>query len=128
MIPITHIFYSILLGLILGFAFGTFGLFSLTVLVVGLPWFGLVSDQKNMLGTIALVSSFPFSLAVLYKYNKEGKVNWTVGLIIALSLLIGSYLASTFVLNKLKDADVKFYRFIYITTVTGFFYYQYFFT
>jgi uncharacterized membrane protein YfcA len=128
MIPISNIFYSILLGLILGFAFGTFGLFSLTILVVGLPWFGIITDQKNMLGTIALVSVFPFSVAALYKYDKAGKVNWTVGIIIGLSVLIGSYLASNFVLHKLTNADIEFYRFIFVTILTSFFYYQYFFT
>jgi uncharacterized membrane protein YfcA len=128
MIPITHIFYSIILGLILGSSFGVFGLFSLTILVVGLPFFGLVTDQKTMLGTIALVSVFPFSAAALYKYNKSGKVNWTVGLIIALSVLIGAYLAATFVLDELRDDDIKFYRFIYITILNISFYYQYFFT
>jgi uncharacterized membrane protein YfcA len=128
MIPLTHIFYSIILGLILGSAFGVFGLFSLTILVVGLPFFGLVTDQKIMLGTIALVSAFPFSIAALYKYNKAGKVNWTVGITIALSVVIGAYLAATFVLDKLTDDDIKFYRFIYITILNISFYYQYFFT
>ena len=81
-----------------------------------------------MLGTIALVSVFPFSVAALYKYDKAGKVNWTVGIIIGLSVLIGSYLASNFVLHKLTNADIEFYRFIFVTILTSFFYYQYFFT
>jgi hypothetical protein len=127
MIPLTHIFYSILLGLLVGLGFGTFGIFSLVILIVGLPMLGIITDQKTMLGTLALVSVFPFAASALYKYNKAGKVNWEVGLIIALSVLLGSYGGATLVLDKLTDDDIKFYRFIFLTIINSIYYYQYFF-
>ena len=127
MIPITHIIYSIILGLILGLGFGTFGIFSMVILIIGLPLFGIITDQKTMLGTIALVSAFPFAAAALYKYNKAGKVNWQVGIIIALSVLIGALFGATLVLDKLSDENIKFYTFIFLTIINSIYYYRYFF-
>ena len=127
MIPLTQIFYSILLGLLLGFGFGTFGIYSLVILIVGLPYFGIITDQKTILGTIALISVFPFAAAALYKYNKAGKVNWDVGLIIALSVFLGAYGGSTFVLDKLTDANIKYYTFLFLSTLNIIYYYRYFF-
>jgi uncharacterized membrane protein YfcA len=122
---IIHIFFSILVALVVGIVFGSIGSYSNQTFLLFLPWLGVIDDYKMLLGTLSFVSILPYASGAFYKYYKAGKVNYKLAIILAIGVLIGGYVGATITLDKLSDKEIKTLVLIWVTFITILIHYRY---
>ena len=87
-------------------------------ILLGLDYFK-VNDYKSILGSILFLNLFPISLGSVWEFYKAGKIDFVMGWILLITLMIGSYISSKFVVsgkNQLSNKTIK-----YITAYFSFF-------
>ena len=108
------IFFVILIGLISGVLLGITGILPLGFFIIFLRFLD-VGDYKTILGTVLYVIIYPISIGSVWQYHRAGKVNFLVGNILLVTMLLGSYFGTKLVLDekyKLSEKTIK-----YITAV-----------
>ena len=106
-----NIITVILLGLIGGITNGFTGLSGMGIILAALSLLHIIDDYKTAVGTIVYVLMFPTTLSGAYEYYKQGKINFTIGNILLVCLLIGTYLGSKLSLSskyKLSEKTIKY--------------------
>jgi uncharacterized protein len=83
----------IIIGLIVGFFGGMFGIGGGVILIPALV-FLLGMDQHTAQGTSVAIMLPPIGLVAAYTYYKEGHVNIKFAIIIAITFIVGSYFGS----------------------------------
>lgn len=105
-------------GLISGVFLGLTGIPGMGLTMLGLDYFK-INDYKSILGAILFVNLFPISLGSVWEFYKAGKIDFTMGWILLLSIILGSYMGSKYVVtgkNQLSNKTIK-----YITAYFSFF-------
>ncbi len=105
-----------LIGLISGILLGITGILPLGFFIILLKYFDVgVGDYKTILGTVLYVILFPLTIGSVFEFYKANKINFCVGNILLVTIVIGSYIGSKLVLDehlKLTEKTIK-----YITAV-----------
>lgn len=100
---------NVILGLLIGLcAGGIGGLFGLGGGILIVPALALLLgfSQKNAQGTSLATLVFPIGILGVINYAKEGLVNWSMAVFMAIGFLGGSYFGSKFTVG-LPDHLVK---------------------
>jgi uncharacterized membrane protein YfcA len=107
----------LILGLIAGFFSGITGILPVGLLLIIFD-FLKIGDYRSNLGAIALLNLFPISIGIFWEFFKSNKVNYSIGFVLLLSIVLGGYVGARFVVDekfKLSKKTIK-----YITSVLGF--------
>jgi uncharacterized membrane protein YfcA len=105
------------LGLIAGLFSGVTGILPVGLLLIIFDYFKIGSYASN-LGAFTLLNLFPISIGAFWEHYKANKINFSMGYILLLSIISGSYFGAKFVVNeefKLSKKSIK-----YITSILGF--------
>ena len=95
----------VIIGLFAGIISGFVGVGGGVVIVPALVFFlGLTQHQAQ--GTSLFILVMPVGILAVMNYSKTANINWTYGLIIALTFVIGGYFGSKLSL-KLSPSIVK---------------------
>lgn len=111
-----YLIIEIFVGLICGFFFGITGIAPTGLLILALDYFKIDDYIKN-LGTILFINLFPLTIGSVWEFYKAKKINYTMGIILFLSIALGGFLGSKLVVNnnyKLSKKTIK-----YITSILG---------
>jgi uncharacterized membrane protein YfcA len=106
-----------LIGLISGLLLGLTGILPLGFFIILFKFLD-VGDYKTILGTVLYVILFPLSIGSVWEFYKAKKINFFVGNILIITMVIGSYFGSKLVLDerfKLTEKTIK-----YITAIMTF--------
>ena len=105
-----------LLGLISGGFLGVTGIAPLGLLVIVFDYLG-IGDYKTNLGSIIFLNLFPISIGSVYEFWKAKKINFKMGFILLISVILGSYISSKFVVRKDNPLSTKTIK--YISAILG---------
>lgn len=100
-----EILILILIGIAGGFLSGMFGVGGGVIIVPALVFF-IGMSQHEAQGTSLGLMLFPIGILAAYNYHKLGQMDWTAGLIVAATFVIGGYFGSKLSLT-LDQAIVK---------------------
>ena len=98
------------LGLISGIFLGITGVTPVVVILVILEYFKIGNYQNN-LGSILLLNLFPITIGSVYEFYKSNKINYSLGFILLVTTILGSYIGSKMVIkNKsfLTNKNIKY--------------------
>jgi uncharacterized membrane protein YfcA len=87
---------EIFLGIISGLFLGSTGINPIAIILVTLDLLK-IGDYKTNVGTILLVNLFPITIGSFYEFYKLKKINYTLGLLLIITMTIGSYFGSILV-------------------------------
>jgi len=91
-----RLLYTSFLGIIAGFLGGLLGLSGTVMMLPLLTLFNLFPDYQTAIGTI-LFSFEPFgSIFAIVQYAKEKRIDYIIGINIALAYMFGSYIGAKY--------------------------------
>jgi uncharacterized membrane protein YfcA len=91
-----RLLYTSFLGIFAGFLGGLLGLSGTVMLLPLLTLFNLFPDYQTAIGTI-LFSFEPFgSIFAIVQYAKEKRIDYLIGINIAVSYMLGSYIGAKY--------------------------------
>jgi uncharacterized membrane protein YfcA len=99
-----------ILGLISGIFLGVTGVTPVVVILIILDYLKIGNYQSN-LGSILLLNLFPITIGSVYEFYKSNKINYSLGFILLITTILGSYIGSKMVVgNKsfLTDKNIKY--------------------
>ena len=108
---------ELILGLLAGALSGATGILPVGVLLLVFDYLG-IGDYKSNLGAIALLNLFPISIGSFWNYYKTNNINYSMGFILLISIIIGGYLGSKLVVDKKYELSKKTIQ--YMTSILGF--------
>jgi uncharacterized membrane protein YfcA len=108
---------ELILGLLAGGLSGATGIMPTGLLLLFFDYLE-IGNYKNNLGAIALLNLFPISLGSFWNYYKTNNVNYSMGLILLISIIIGGYFGSKLVVDKHYELSKKTIQ--YMTSILGF--------
>ena len=103
--------FIVLIGLISGVLLGITGILPLGFFIILLSLLD-VGDYKTILGTVLYVILFPVSIGSVWEFYKAKKVNFLVGNVLLVAMMIGSYLGSKLVLYEKFQLTEKAIKYI----------------
>ena len=108
---------EIILGLTAGAFLGITGIAPTGLILILLEYFKIGEYKKN-LGAILLINLFPLTIGSIYEFYKSNNINYELGIILLVSVIIGSYLGSKTVVGNGYKLSIKQIK--YITAYLGF--------
>jgi uncharacterized membrane protein YfcA len=99
-----------LIGLISELLLGLTGILPLGFFILLLKYLD-VGDYKTIIGTVLYVLLFPLSVGSVWEFHKVKKINFFVGNILLVTMIIGSYFGSKLVLDErfqLTEKTIKY--------------------
>ena len=78
-----------------------------------------MGDYISNLGAMVLLYLLPISIGSFWNFFKADKINYQMGLILGLSIIIGSHFGSTIILSEEKKISRKTIK--YMTAYLGLF-------
>ena len=99
-----------LIGIISGMVLGLTGILPLGFFILLFKYLN-VGDYKTILGTVLYVVLFPLSIGSVLEFYKSKKINFFVGNILLITMVIGSYFGSKLVLDdhfKFTEKTIKY--------------------
>jgi len=108
---------EIIAGLLVGILLSITGL-PLTPLALLLFEYLNLGEYKKMLGAILFLNLFPITIASVYEFYKKKSIDFNMGFILLICIIIGGYFGSKLMLDqryKLSEKTAK-----YITSLMGF--------
>jgi len=106
-----NIIILICLGSICGFFTGFTGISTTGLILAGLSLFNVISDYQTIMGTVLYILIFPVTIISAWQFYINKKINFFVGNILLVSMLVGLYFGSYLVLNskfKINDKLIKY--------------------
>jgi uncharacterized membrane protein YfcA len=104
--PLKRLLYASLTGIISGILGGLLGMSGTIIILPILVFFNIFLNYKSAIATVLFGFEPVGSLFALIQYAKEKKIDYLMGILIALTYMIGSYLGAKF--NKrLNDRQIK---------------------
>ena len=88
-----------LIGILSGILTGLTGILPLAFFISLFKYLN-VGDNKTILGTVLYVLLFPLSIGSVLEFYKSKKINFFVGNILLITMVVGSYFGSKLVLDK----------------------------
>ena len=116
--------FVIIIGLISGLLLGLTGILPLGFFIILFKFLN-VGDYKTILGTVLYVILFPLSLGSVWEFYKAKKINFFVGNILIITMVIGSYFGSKLVIDelfKLTEKTIKYISAVMTLTASIFFF------
>ena len=89
----------ILIGLISGLLLGLTGILPLGFFIILFKFLN-VGDYKTIMGTVLYVLLFPLTFGSVWEFYKAKKLNFFVGNVLIITMVIGSYFGSKLVLDE----------------------------
>jgi uncharacterized membrane protein YfcA len=108
---------ELVLGLLTGTLLGATGIFPVGVILLIFDYLG-IGNYKSNLGAIAFINLFPITIGSFWNFYKTNNINFSMGIILLLSVITGSYLGSLLVTDKRYELSKKTIN--YITSAMGF--------
>jgi uncharacterized membrane protein YfcA len=102
--------YICLIGILSGILLGLTGILPLGFFILLLKYLD-VGDYKTILGTVLYVVLFPLTIGSVLEFYKAKKINFFVGNILLVTMIIGSYIGSKLVLDdhfKFTEKTIKY--------------------
>lgn len=112
-----QIIIEIVFGLISGIFLGITGIVPVGLVLLVLDYMN-IGFYKSNLGALMFLNLFPLSIGSFWNFYKADLIDYKMGSILLISVIIGSYLSSKLVVEekyKLTDKQIK-----YITSLLGF--------
>ena len=98
------------LGLISGVFLGITGILPIGIILIALDYLN-IGDYISNLGAILFLNLFPVTIGSIYEFYKSKKINFTLGWILLLSIVLGSYIGSKYIVGagfKLSVKQIKY--------------------
>ena len=99
-----------LIGILSGILLGLTGILPLGFFILLLKYLD-VGDYKTIIGTVLYLILFPLSIGSVLEFYKAKKINFFVGNILLVTMIIGSYIGSKLVLDdhfKFTEKTIKY--------------------
>ena len=106
-----------ILGLLAGILSGATGILPVGILLLIFDYLG-IGNYKSNLGAIALINLFPISIGSFWNFYKTKNINFSMGIILLVSIIIGGYFGSLLVVDKRYELSKK--QIHYLTSIIGF--------
>jgi uncharacterized membrane protein YfcA len=103
-------------GLLSGIVLSVTGISPFNLLILLLDYLK-IGDHVSNIGLVLFINLFPISIGGVYEFYKANKINYKLGLILLVSVIIGSYIGSKLILGKTTKLSVKTIK--YITALYG---------
>jgi len=103
------VFIGTILGILSGYIFGLTGV-SVTGFVIILLDYLKIAPYKTIIGTLLFLNLFPLTGGSVYEFYKAKEIDYILGLILVVTVVIGSYLGSQMAVgsNALSDKSIKY--------------------
>jgi len=108
---------EIIIGLFVGIILGITGLAATSIILLIMSLLK-IGDYKTILGSVLFIQLFPITIGSIYQFYKAKKIDFQLGFILLISVVIGSIIGSKLVLNKENPLSEKIID--YITSAVGF--------
>ena len=112
-----QILVETVLGIITGLFLGITGIAPFGLVLFALDYLK-IGDYKSNLGSILFLNLFPITMGSVYQFYKSEQINYSLGIILLLSIITGSYIGSKFVVGDNIVLSTKYIK--YITSILGF--------
>ncbi len=99
-----------MLGFLSGLFLGITGIAPTSLILIVLDILG-IGDYKKNLGSILLLNLFPITMCSTYEFYKSNQINYSLGLILLLTITLGGFMGSKFVAgdkNTLSKKSIKY--------------------
>ena len=106
-----------ILGLLCGLFLGTTGIAPTGIVLIALDILN-IGDYKSNLGAVLFLNLFPITIGSVYEFYKSKQINFKLGLILLLTIILGSFIGSKFVVGEKSQISTKTVK--YITSFMGF--------
>ena len=107
---------EIVVGLICGLFLGITGIAPTGLIILALDYLK-IDDYITNLGTILFINLFPITIGSVWEFYKAKKIDYTMGFILFLSIVLGGFLGSKLVVDKNYKLSKKTIK--YITSILG---------
>jgi uncharacterized membrane protein YfcA len=107
----------VIIGLLSGLLLGLTGILPLGFFIILLKYLN-VGDYRTIMGTVLYVILFPLSIGSVWEFHKAKKINFFVGNILLVTMVVGSFFGSKLVLDERYQLSEKTIK--YITAVMTF--------
>lgn len=108
---------ELILGLSAGTLLGTTGIFPVGIILLIFDYLG-IGNYKSNLGAIAFINLFPITIGSFWNFYKTNNINFSMSIILLLSVITGAYFGSMLVTDKRYELSRKTIK--YITSAMGF--------
>jgi len=99
-----------ILGLFSGLFLGITGIAPTGIILIALDLLK-IGDYKSNLGAILFLNLFPITIGSVYEFYKSKQINFSIGFILLLTIILGSFIGSKLVAgdkNTLSTKSVKY--------------------
>jgi uncharacterized membrane protein YfcA len=100
-----------ILGLLVGILFGITGILNTPIILFVLD-FLQIGDYKTNIGSLLFLSMFPTTIGSFYEYYKAKKIDYLLGLILLVTIILGGYIGSKFVVNSKHTLSTKTIKYL----------------
>jgi uncharacterized membrane protein YfcA len=109
-----------ILGLLCGLFLGVTGIAPTGLVLLALDALK-IGDYKSNLGAILLLNLFPISIGSSYEFYKSKQINFSLGFILLLTIILGSSLSSKFVVGEKALITTRLIKYItaYLSLLVG---------
>ena len=100
-----------ILGLIAGVFLGITGILPVGLFLIILDYLN-IGDYRSNLGAILFLNLFPYTIGSFYQFYKTENINYSLGLILFISIIIGSHIGSKYVVGKGYKLSIKQIKYV----------------
>ena len=105
-----------IVGLICGIFLGITGILPIGIILIVLDYLN-IGDYRTNLGAILFLNLFPYTIGSFYEFYKTKKINYSLGWILLISIIVGSYIGSKYVVGAGLKLSIKQIK--YISALVG---------
>ncbi len=106
-----QIIIEIILGLLCGMFLGITGIAPTGLILIALE-FLKIGDYKSNLGAILFLNLFPITIGSVFEFYKSKKIDYSIGSILLLTIILGSFIGSKFVVGDKNVLSTKMIKLI----------------
>ena len=100
-----------ILGLLSGIFLGITGILPVGVFLIILDYLN-IGDYRSNLGAILFLNLFPYTIGSFYQFYKTENINYSLGWILFISIIIGSHIGSNYVVGKGYKLSIKQIKYV----------------
>jgi len=109
-----------ILGLLCGLFLGVTGIPPTGLILLALDALK-IGDYKSNLGAIIFLNLFPITIGSTYEFYKSKQINFSLGTILLLTIILGSFIGSKFIVGEKAFLSTKLIKYItaYLSLFVG---------
>ena len=100
-----------ILGLLCGLFLGMTGIAPTGLILIVLDLLK-IGDYKSNLGAILFLNLFPITIGSVYEFYKSKQINFSLGAILLLTIICGSFIGSKFIAGEKNTLSTKVVKYI----------------